>query len=663
VTVGAVNRKWHFWIDRGGTFTDVVAKNTEGELVVHKLLSQCPQRYPDAALQGIRDVLGVSPEAAIPTEKIASVRMGTTVATNALLERKGDRTALVVSRGFADALRIAYQARPQLFALDIQLPEPLYECVIEIDERIDARGNVLKAMDSAAARRSLEAAYQDGIRACAVCLMHGYQYPYHEKMLCKIAQQIGFEQVSAAHEISPMIKFVSRGGTTVVDAYLSPGLLRYVQRLSRALPGVAVLFMQSSGGLSAAKRFRARDSLLSGPAGGIVGAVETSLQAGFKRIISFDMGGTSTDVSHFSGHYERTFDNPISGIYLQAPMLNIHTIAAGGGSIVKFQNGRYQVGPESAGADPGPASYRKGGPLTLTDCNLILGRIQADYFPSLFGADGKQSLDLDIVREKFQTLADEINADSGEARTAASVAAGFLAVAVNNMAQAIKRISVQRGYDVTRYTLCCFGGAGGQHACQVADVLGIKRILIHPLASVLSAYGMGLASLSAVRTRSVERPIEEADSEELEQMWQALSAQAKAAVVGQSSGSKAIRIDRRVHIRYQGSEFTLEIDCSKHKDLRAAFEALHQQRFGFTLPDTALMIANLSVEAMQPATHDIQSEALPSDHPQQAIAAAEVSLYVGDGMDAVLQKAALYQRAALCAQQLVKGPALIVDGT
>ena len=652
------NSKWHFWIDRGGTFTDIVAKNTDGELIVHKLLSENPQRYSDAALQGIRDVLGVS-DAPIPTKRIAAVRMGTTVATNALLERKGDRTVLLVNRGFADVLRIAYQARPELFALDIKLPDPLYERVVEIDERVDANGNVLTEVDTAAAKHLLESAYRDGIRTCAICLMHSYKYPSHEKILCEIAERIGYTQISASHEVSPMIKFVGRGGTTIVDAYLSPVLLRYVRRISEALPGVKISFMQSSGGLSDADNFRAVNSLLSGPAGGIVGAVETGLQSGFKRIIGFDMGGTSTDVSHYSGHYERTFDSQVAGIHLQAPMLNIHTIAAGGGSIIQFCNGRYQVGPESAGADPGPACYRKGGPLTVTDCNLILGRIQADYFPSLFGDDGKQSLDLDIVLKKFLALSKRINAADDEHRTYTEVASGFLSVAVNNMAQAIKKISVQRGHDIRRYTLCCFGGAGGQHACRVADLLGIKQILIHPLASVLSAYGIGLANSSALRTCSVERPIAEAGSEVLDPIWQALETQAKTEITAHNTDSNPVRIIRRIHIRYQGSDFTLELDVNRHDNLRTAFETLHRQRFGFTLPETPLIIASVSVEVITATSGEVKSHTASANHPTKAIKPVQIGFHTSDG----LQEATLYERSTLSPDQSIKGPALIVEQT
>ena len=650
--------KWHFWIDRGGTFTDIVAKNTDGELIIHKLLSENPQRYPDAALQGIRDVLGVA-DAPIPTERIADVRMGTTVATNALLERKGDRTVLLVSRGFADALRIAYQVRPELFALNIKLPDPLYERVVEIDERVDANGSVLTKIDTVAAKRLLESAYHDGIRTCAICLMHGYKYTAHEKILGEIAKQIGYTQISASHEVSPMIKFVGRGGTTVVDAYLSSVLLRYVHCISEALPGVKISFMQSSGGLSDAASFRAVNSLLSGPAGGIVGAVETGLQSGFKRIIGFDMGGTSTDVSHYSGHYERTFDSQVAGTHLQSPMLNIHTIAAGGGSIIEFNSGRYRVGPKSAGANPGPACYRRGGPLTVTDCNLILGRIQADHFPSLFGDDGKQSLDLNIVQEKFLALTEKINAaDSGQ-RSPAEVALGFLSIAINNMAQAIKKISVQRGYDVSRYTLCCFGGAGGQHACGVADLLGIKQILIHPLASVLSAYGIGLANSSALRTCTVERPIAEANSDTLDSMWQTLETQAKTEIKAYNTDSNPVRITKCIHLRYQGSDFTLELDFNQHQKLREAFETLHRQRFGFILPETPLVIASLSVEAITTANGEAKSHTISANHLAKEIKPMQIGFYTSDG----LQEAMLYQRNALSPNQSIKGPALIVEQT
>ena len=648
--------KWHFCIDRGGTFTDIVAQNSDGILRSEKLLSENPEHYPDASLQGIRNILKVKAHEPIPTSKIASIRMGTTVATNALLEHKGDRTLLVVTRGFADALRIGYQARPKLFELNIKLPAPLYERVIEIDERVNAHGKILKALEIAEARTLLETAYQEGIRSCAICLMHAYRYPAHEKALAKIAEAIGFEQISRSSEVSPLIKFVSRAQTTLIDAYLSAVLLRYVQRISRTLPRVPLLFMQSSGGLAKAELFRARDSILSGPAGGIVGVIEASRHAGFEKIISFDMGGTSTDVSHFAGHYERDFNKQIGGMHVQAPMLNIHTVAAGGGSILKFQNGRYQVGPESAGANPGPASYRRGGPLTLTDCNIMLGRIQPKFFPALFGTNGAQPLDQKIVEEKFSALTDQINRATGDNRSPQEVAVGFLTVAINNMAQAIKKISVQRGHDVTAYTLCCFGGAGAQHACRVADLLGIKQILIHPLASVLSAYGMRFAKLRALRTRTVEAPLEEADGHSLDEAWNTLVCEAQSAVAGRSVEKKSVRINRRTHLRYQGSELFLEVDFANSKNLRRNFEALHQQRFGFILPDKAIVIASLVVEAIEDNTDETPLNCGTAPH-QNAGETQTVSLYTGGKQ----QCAPLYRRENLTSGQRIVGPALIID--
>lgn len=648
------NKKWHFCIDRGGTFTDIVAYSSDGKLITDKLLSENPEHYIDAGLQGIKNILKIAPEATIPTSQIASVRMGTTVATNALLEHKGDRTLLVVTQGFADALRIGYQVRPRLFDLNIKLPALLYERVIEINERVNADGQVLKPLEISKARPLLESAYQEGIRNCAICLMHAYRYPAHEKALAELAQGIGFEQISSSSEVSPLIKFVSRGQTTVVDAYLSAVLLRHVKHISKALPGVPLLFMQSGGGLTEAKNFRARDSILSGPAAGIVGVVETSRQAGFEKIISFDMGGTSTDVSHFAGRYERDFNKQIAGIHLQAPMLNIHTVAAGGGSIIKFQNGRYQVGPESAGANPGPASYRRGGPLTLTDCNIMLGRIQPKFFPALFGTDANQQLDLKTVKEKFNALTKEINRATTDHRSPQEVAAGFLAVAVSNMAQAIKKISVQRGYDVRSYTLCCFGGAGGQHACQIADVLEIKQIFIHSFASILSAYGMSFANLRTLRTRTVEAPLEEADKHTLDEFWNTLTDEAKSAVVGQSAANNPICIERRVHLRYQGSELSIEVNFSDSKNLRRSFEEQHQKRFGFILPDKPLVIANLVVEATEKKNNKI----IMSQTSRRATAKTQTVTLFTNGK---LQSVSLYQREDLTPNQHIDGPALIVD--
>src|SRR5438552_2393628 len=499
--------RWQFWIDRGGTFTDIVARLPNGTLLTHKLLSENPERYRDAAVAGIRELLGVAPGAPIPAAKIDAVKMGTTVATNALLERKGERTVLAITRGFGDALRIAYQNRPKLFVRKIVLPRPVYERVIEIDERIGAHGEIVRGIDLAGAEVELRAAHAEGIRACAIVLMHGYRYPEHERVLAALAHAIGFAQVSVSHEVSPLMKLVSRGDTTVVDAYLSPILRRYVVDVESELPGVRLQFMQSSGGLTDAHRFQGKDAILSGPAGGVVGAVQVAQLAGFDRIIGFDMGGTSTDVTHYAGEYERAFVTEVAGLRLRAPMMQIHTVAAGGGSICVFDGSRFRVGPETAGANPGPASYRRGGPLTVTDCNVMLGKIDPELFPHVFGPGGNLPLDADIVRDRFRRLATELASTTGHARTPEQLADGFLKIAVENMANAIKHISVERGYDVTEYTLCSFGGAGGQHACLVADALGMTQVFIHPLAGVLSAYGMGLADVRAMRQRAIEETL------------------------------------------------------------------------------------------------------------------------------------------------------------
>ncbi|HVF64643.1 MAG TPA: hydantoinase/oxoprolinase family protein, partial [Casimicrobiaceae bacterium] len=501
---------WQFWIDRGGTFTDIVARRPDGTLVTHKLLSENPERYADAAVQGIRDLLGIRSGAAIPSAEIDAVKMGTTVATNALLERTGERTALVITRGFADALRIGYQNRPKLFVRKIELPSLLYEHVIEVDERVGARGEMVRELDVPAAEAALRAAHAEGIRAVAIVLMHGYRFPAHEQVLAELARRVGFTQVSTSHEVSPLMKLVSRGDTTVVDAYLSPILRRYVDRVERELHSrgkrshARLQFMQSSGGLTDAHLFQGKDAILSGPAGGVVGAVEVSRLAGFDKIIGFDMGGTSTDVTHWAGEYERAFATEVAGVRLRAPMMRIHTVAAGGGSICTFDGSRFRVGPLSAGANPGPASYRRGGPLAVTDCNVMVGKLDPALFPQVFGPDGDAPLDANVVRQKFAALADEIADATGNRRSCEEIADGFLRIAVENMANAIKHISVARGYDVTEYTLCCFGGAGGQHACAVADALGMTRVFIHPLAGVLSAYGMGLADVRSLRQQAVE---------------------------------------------------------------------------------------------------------------------------------------------------------------
>src|SRR5258708_7604807 len=500
--------RWQFWIDRGGTFTDVVARKPGGSLGTRKLLSENPEQYRDAAIGGNRHLLGVAKGAPIPADRIDAVKMGTTVATNALLERKGEPTVLFITRGFRDQLRIAYQNRPRIFDRHIKLPELLYKRVFEVDERMGAKGEIVTALDEAAVIRDLAAARSEGFKSIAIVFMHGYRYPRHEARVAQLAREAGFEQVSASHIVSPLMKIVGRGDTTVVDAYLSPILRRYVDQVANELPGARVMFMQSNGGLTDAHRFQGKDSILSGPAGGIIGMVRTSEAAGFPKVIGFDMGGTSTDVSHYAGELEREFETQVAGVRMRAPMMSIHTIAAGGGSILFFDGQRQRVGPDSAGANPGPASYRRGGPLTVTDCNVMLGKVQPEFFPKVFGPKGNEALDADVVRKKFAQLAGEIAAAIGQPQSPEAVAEGFIRIAVANMANAIKFISVQRGHDVTEYTLACFGGAGGQHACLVADELGMRRVYIHPLAGVLSAYGMGLAQVRALREEAVEKRLE-----------------------------------------------------------------------------------------------------------------------------------------------------------
>ncbi|MCC6198469.1 MAG: 5-oxoprolinase, partial [Burkholderiales bacterium] len=588
-----------FWIDRGGTFTDIVARRADGTLVTHKLLSENPERYADAAVQGVRDILGLAPDAPIPAHAIEAVKMGTTVATNALLTRSGERTALVITRGFADALRIGYQNRPKLFVRRIDLPTLLYERVIEVDERIGARGEVVLLPDLARADAALRTAYADGIRAVAIVLMHGYRYPAHEAALARLARAIGFAQVSVSSEVSPLMKIVSRGDTTVVDAYLSPILRRYVDEVERSLTGgrvdtkVNLQFMQSSGGLTDAHRFQGKDAILSGPAGGIVGAVEVSRLAGFDKIIGFDMGGTSTDVTHWAGEYERAFVTEVAGVRLRAPMMKIHTVAAGGGSICSFDGARFRVGPQSAGANPGPAAYRRGGPLTVTDCNVMVGKLDPELFPKVFGASGREPLDAQAVRGKFETLAREAG------RTPEEAADGFLRIAVENMANAIKHISVQRGYDVTEYTLCCFGGAAGQHACLVADALGMTRVFIHPFAGVLSAYGMGLADVRALRQEAVEAVLSEAALAATESAFARLASLVRDEVERQGVVSARIDCHRSLHVKYDGTDTTLELPFVGDVDgIVGEFERRYRQQYGFLMPGRALVVEAIAVEAV-----------------------------------------------------------------
>src|ERR1700726_2957891 len=554
---------WEFWIDRGGTFTDVIGRRPDGALTTHKLLSENPEAYRDAAVHGIRHLLGVASGEPISSERIGAVKMGTTVATNALLERKGDRTLLLITKGFRDALRIGYQARPKIFAKHIIKPDMLYERVVEVDERVRADGTVERELDLAAARTALERAKADGIDAVAVVLMHAYRYSDHERRVAALARDLGFPQVSASHEVSPLIKLVGRGDTTVVDSYLSPILRRYVAQVAGDLnpPSPAgegkarLMFMMSSGGLTAAELFRGKDAILSGPAAGVVGMAETGRAAGFPPLIGFDMGGTSTDVSHFAGEYERAFETEVAGVRMRAPMMLIHTVAAGGGSILHFDGARFRVGPDSAGANPGPKCYRRGGPLAVTDANVMVGKLIADFFPKIFGPQQNLPLDADAVRSGFAELAKEI----GGGKSGEHVADGFIKIAVENMANAIKKISVQRGYDVTRYALNCFGGAGGQHACLVADALGMESVLIHPLSSLLSAYGMGLADIRSVRQQAIEETFGEEARATLDKVGRKLSGAAAKEVAGQGVAAQAVEVFIRAHIRYAGTDTALVV--------------------------------------------------------------------------------------------------------
>ena len=589
---------WQFWIDRGGTFTDVVARAPDGRLVTEKLLSDDPEHYDDAVVEGIRRLLGLGPGEPLPAATIEAVRMGTTVATNALLERKGDRVVLAITKGFGDALRIGYQNRPKLFARHIVLPEMLYERVIEIDERIDAAGAVLTPLDEDAARHHLAEAFADGIHAIAIVLLHGYRHTDHEVRLAAIARDVGFDQVSVSHAVSPLMKLVGRGDTTVVDAYLSPILRRYVETVAAALGSARLMFMQSNGGLTDARTFQGKDAILSGPAGGVVGMARTAERAGFDRVIGFDMGGTSTDVSHYDGEFERSFETEVAGVRVRAPMLRIHTVAAGGGSILGFDGARLRVGPESAGAVPGPACYRRGGPLCVTDANVMLGRIQSDHFPKVFGAHANQALDAGLVRRSFGALTRRIVRATGVQRTAEQVADGFLKIAVENMANAIKRISVQRGYDVTRYVLNCFGGAGGQHACRVADALGMTKVLVHPFAGVLSAFGMGLADIRALRECAIEAELNAESLARLEGTFTRLATEADGEVRAQGVAGTAIRLIRRLHLRYQGTDTALIVAAGPLQGIMEAFEAQHRQRFGFAMAGRPLIVEALSVEAI-----------------------------------------------------------------
>ncbi|WP_414513391.1 hydantoinase/oxoprolinase family protein [Nostoc sp. PCC 9305] len=667
-----------FFADRGGTFTDIVAvtnnqaiidgvsKHPERFLIVplpnqqwiivYKLLSENPELYQDAAIQGIRDIIGIASNEPIPTEAIEVVKMGTTVATNALLERKGDRVVLLITKGFKDALRIGYQNRPNIFARHIILPTMLYEQVIEIDERYDANGNKLIPINIEQVKSDLQAVYHTGIRSCAIVFMHSDRYPEHEQEIAQLAQEIGFTQISISHQVSPLMKLVSRGDTTVVDAYLTPILRRYVNQVANQLPSVKLMFMKSDGGLVAAEQFQGKDSILSGPAGGIVGAVQTSKRAGFELVITFDMGGTSTDVAHFKGEYERQLDSEIAGARMRVPVLAINTIAAGGGSVIFFDGSSYRVGPKSASSNPGPACYRRGGPLTVTDANVILAKIHPQYFPSVFGIDGNLPLDKDIVIQKFIQLTKDIQAATLNDSTPEQVAAGFIAIAVENMANAIKKISLQRGYDVSQYVLCCFGGAGGQVACLIADTLGIKTIFLHPYAGVLSAYGMGLADVLAIREGGVEQPLTQALIPKLQQLMEYLETQARSEI---DEIPSQVEVIRKINLKSEGTNSTLTVNFAEDVVvMQQKFETEHQSRYGFIQLEKILIVESASVEVIQKM--DTPEEPLiirtrPLD--EAPVSVETVSMFTANRW----HDTPVYRKEDLQPEDSINGPAIVIE--
>ncbi|WP_414169849.1 hydantoinase B/oxoprolinase family protein [Streptoverticillium reticulum] len=652
--------RWEFWIDRGGTFTDVVARRPDGRLVTRKLLSHDPARYRDAAVAGIRQTLGLGPDDPVPADRIAVVKMGTTVATNALLERTGTPTVLVVTEGFRDALRIAYQNRPRLFDRRIVLPEALYDRVVEIPERVGAHGEAVRPLDLDATADALRAARGDGFASAAVVLLHGYRYPAHEQQVAAAARAAGFSQVSCSHEVSPLMKLVPRGDTTVVDAYLSPILRRYVDDVARELPGVRLLFMQSSGGLREALHFRGKDAVLSGPAGGVVGMARTSAEAGYGRVIGFDMGGTSTDVSHYAGEFERVFGTEVAGVRMRAPMMNIHTVAAGGGSLLHFDGRRYRVGPDSAGADPGPACYRRGGPLTLTDANVMLGRIQPGRFPAVFGPDGDRPIDADVVRTHFAQLAREITDATGDRRGPEEVAAGFLDIAVLNMANAVKKISVQRGRDITRYALTGFGGAGGQHACAVADALGIGTVIVPPLAGVLSAYGIGVADATALREQALETELDEQAMPQVHEACDRLAQRTRAELRADGVPEDTVTTTARVHLRYAGTDSALPVALDSAAAMSAEFVRAHRARYAFTM-DKPLVVEAVSVEAVGASGgasgYTAYTAAPPERQGDQEEQDETVRMFTGGAW----QETRLRQRTALRPGDVLTGPAIVTE--
>ena len=643
-------KRWQFWIDRGGTFTDIVGKKPDGALLTHKLLSENPEQYRDAAVAGIRHLLGLKAGESISANVVDCVKMGTTVATNALLERKGEPTLLVTTKGFRDALRIAYQNRPRLFDRNVVLPELLYSAVIEAQERVGAQGDILQVLDETLLKTELLAQYSRGIRGVAIIFMHGYRFTEHEKVAKRIALEVGFTQVSTSHETSPMMKFVSRGDTTVVDAYLSPILRRYVDQVAGEMPGVRLFFMQSSGGLTDAHVFQGKDAILSGPAGGIVGMARTAAMAGHTKVIGFDMGGTSTDVSHYAGEFEREFETQVAGVRMRAPMMSIHTVAAGGGSILKFDGERFRVGPQSAGANPGPACYRRGGRLAVTDANVMVGKVQPRYFPKVFGPNADEPLSYEAAAAQFNDLAGQTG------RSAEVVAEGFINIAVQQMANAIKKISVARGYDVTRYTLQCFGGAGGQHACLVADALGMTRVFVHPMAGVLSAYGMGLADQNVIKEQAIELKLDAGALPEITQVLIGLAATTEAELQRQQVNTGNITTHHRVHVRYEGSDAALIVPSGTLEQIESGFKAAYRQRFAFLMQGKGLVVEAVSVESV--IAGDAPAEPRHSVHEPRDIPRREtVRMYSGGQW----HDAALVVREDLRPGDIIPGPAIIAE--
>ncbi|MGI9275957.1 MAG: hydantoinase B/oxoprolinase family protein [Endozoicomonas sp.] len=650
---------WQFWVDRGGTFTDIIAHSSTGEIRNLKLLSENPQQYPDAAIAGIRRILNIPAVAPIPSERISCVKMGTTVATNALLERKGEPSVLVTSKGFRDVLRIGYQNRPKLFDLNIQLPEMLYSHVIEANERVSADGGLVCPLDDRDLTRQLSDAYAQGYRTVAIVFLHGYRFGVHEQQAAALAESLGFTQVSTSHETSPLVRFVSRGDTTVANAYLTPILHHYVQQVSSELQDVDLQFMQSSGGLTDAFNFQGKDSVLSGPAGGVIGMVKTAAMNGIHRVIGFDMGGTSTDVAHYNNELERSLDNEVAGVRILAPMMQIHTVAAGGGSILEFDGSRLKVGPESAGANPGPACYRNGGPLAVTDIQVMLGRLQPDFFPKIFGSDGNRSLDTSGVRQQFQQLAETVSRDSEQSISPVELAQGYLQIAVDNMANAIKKISVQKGHDVSDYTLQCFGGAGGQHACAVARSLGMKSILIHPLAGLLSAYGIGLAETRIARQKTAAMPLSESTIPEIEQQLSSLAETAWKELAEQGFDSERIATNCEILIRYEGSDATLPVRLKPCHDMVRDFEQRHRLEFGFAMTDKPVIAETLGVEAVASGNDIREKEFAAVDSITLPEPLAMLPVHFDEGE----QTTPFYDRSRLLPGHSIPGPAIITEET